>query len=97
MIKLRKDASWFFAVGDLRMTKVRDWYMENFASDDLGASLKDDVTMWDVVAALNAGLGDRVYDLIGVGDSIVRERIFSRIAEMVGCDYCVVYSTWIGK
>jgi hypothetical protein len=97
MIKIEDRASWFFNVGELRMTKVRDWYMEAFPDDDLGPKLDKDVTMWDVVGLLNAGLGKRFYDLIGEGDSVIRERVFWRISKIVGCDYDDVYFTWLGR
>lgn len=97
MIKIKDGDGWFFPCGDLRMTKVRDWYMEAYPDDDLGPRLKKDVTLWDVVGLLNAGLGKHVYDLLGVGDSIVRERVFWRISKVVGCDYDDVYFTWLGR
>lgn len=96
MIKIIDGAGWFFPCGDLRMTKVRDWYMETYPDDDLGPRLKKDVTMWDVVGLLNAGLGKHFYDLIGVGDSVIRERVFHRISKIVDCDYDDVYFTWLG-
>ena len=95
MIKLKGGDGWFFAVGELRNTKVRDWYMETYPRDELGARIDGSVTMWDVVGLLNAGLGDRVYNLLRVGDSVIRERIFIRISGIVGCDYSDVYDTWM--
>lgn len=95
MIKLKGGDGWLFSVGELRNTKVRDWYMETYPKDSLGDRIDDSVTMWDVVALLNAGLGGRVYSLLGVGDSVLRERIFARIAGIVGCDYNDVYNTWL--
>ena len=74
---------------------MREWYTETYPTDDVGLEIVSDVTMWDVVALLNAGLGHRFYNLIGAGDSLVRERIFGRIAKIVGCDYDDVYYTWL--
>lgn len=95
MIRIKNDSGWFFPVGNLRLEKVREWYMENYPDDELGASLNETVTMWDVVGLLNAGLGGRFYDLVGAGDSVIRERIFDRISKIVHCDYDVVYDTWL--
>ena len=95
MIKIPNSAGWFFPVEDLRATNVREWYMSNYPTDDLGPKIRADISMWDVVGLLNAGLGHRIYDFLHVGDSIVRERIFGRIAKLVGCDYDDVYYTWL--
>ena len=36
-----------------------------------------------------------VYEYIGVGDSMIREALFSRLAEIMGCGYEVVYEQWL--
>ena len=91
MIKLNK-ATWMFIVNDLN-TSVRDWYCKTYPDDDLGKSILSNMTFWDLVAALNAGLD--VYKFLGVADSVVRERVFARIAKLAVCDYDDVYDTWM--
>lgn len=97
MIRIENRDSWFFNVGEMRMTNVRDWYVKNFPNDDLGPKLHKDVSFWDVMGLLNAGLGCRIYKMIGVGDSVIRERLFARLAELAGCDYDDVYKTWLNS
>ena len=94
MIRIKNDATWFFTVGDLK-NSVRDWYMDTYPNDDLGHMIDKKVSFWDLVGLLNAGLGDKIYKVIGVDDSVIRERIFSRISKVVGCDYGTIYDTWI--
>lgn len=95
MIKIRNCDGWFFTTGNLKMEKVREWYMDKYPDDDLGKDINKNVTMWDVVGLLNAGLGDHLYKELGAGDSVIRERVFERIAEIVHCDYDTVYNTWL--
>ena len=72
--------------------KVRDWYALEFPSDDLGADISD-ITFDGVVECLNRG--SDVYEALGVADSIVRERVFDRTAELLQVDYNVIFKKWI--
>lgn len=59
---------------------VREWYTSTFPSDELGADLDGGLSFGDVVDALSKG--ENIYDVLGVEDSIVRERVFGRLAEL---------------
>lgn len=72
--------------------KVRDWYALEFPSDELGADISD-ITFKGVVECLNHG--SDVYEVLGVADSIVRERVFDRTAELLQVDYDVIFKKWI--
>lgn len=50
-------------------------------------------TFYDVWRALN--LGQDVYDAIGGGDSIVRERVFQHLSELTGKRYRTIYNLWL--
>ena len=95
MIKIKNDSCWFFVTGNLKLEKVREWYTGKYPDDELGKSINENVTMWDIVGLLNTGLGGRLYDELHAGDSVIRERLFERIAEIVHCDYDTVYNTWL--
>lgn len=69
---------------------IREWYMNAYPTDELGCELYDDVTF----AELSNDLGN-VYDVIGVGDSLIRERIFSKLSELMNVDYSYVYKQWL--
>lgn len=78
-------------------TKIKDFYTDNYPEDDLGEEIADTVTVPDVVNLLNDGRGDDFYSLIGVSDSLVRERILAFIADACGVKYDVVYKKWLGE
>ena len=41
------------------------------------------------------GTAKNVYEALGVADSIVRERVFDRTAELLQVDYDVIFKKWI--
>ena len=93
MIRLNCD-DWAPVVSALN-TSVRDWYVASFPTDDLGPVIPSGLTFWDVVGALN--IGADIYCFLGdAADSVVRERVFGRVADIVGCGYDTVHDTWMG-
>lgn len=74
-------------------TEVRAYYMDKYATDELGKQIRTGVTFKDVFYALdNRGF---VYDLLNVHDSLVRERVFEALSEVMGCEYDYIYSQWL--
>lgn len=74
---------------------VVDWYKEAFPTDtdmfeDMEATGSTFADVWDALDN-----GEDVYDAIGADDSIVRERVFGRLAELTGKDYDVIYDMWL--
>lgn len=74
---------------------VRDWYMQKYPGDELGAKINPALTFEDALGA--ASLGSAFYDELGVGDSIVRERVFQELADRNGVDYDAIYEAWLYK
>ncbi len=72
---------------------IKDWYIENYPTDDLGQELNDDCTFKDVWTAIHNG--SDVYTILGVGDSLVRERVFEKLSEINGVEYNYVYTQWL--
>lgn len=72
---------------------LRDWYVKKFPDDEIGKEI-DPVADFDGLFETLDNYRD-VYEYIGVGDSIIRERLFSRLAEIMECDYEVVYEQWL--
>ena len=69
--------------------KIRDWYMKNYPTDDLGEELNDEVTFEDM---WNEDYKEyNIYQVMGVGDSVIRERLFEHLAEIKGVTYNEVY------
>ena len=75
--------------------QLRTWYMKQFPGDDMGADIRPGVTFNNLYKALRAGSGSMIYDLIGVGDSTIRQRLFDRLAALVGVDYKTIYDLWL--
>jgi len=72
---------------------VKQFYQQQYPTDEIGKEINPEIHFDDVLIALNNG-GD-VYKLLNVYDSIVRERIFEQLAEITLIDYCIIYDRWI--
>lgn len=74
---------------------VKQWYKKNYPTDELGDEINKDITFRNVLASVE-GRGDKdVYELLDVGDSVVRERVFEGLAERSGMDYGQIYDKWL--
>jgi hypothetical protein len=73
--------------------KIREFYLENYPTDELGVSLNVTPTFAGLLNQLIVD-GD-IYQYIGVSDSIIRERLFERLAEELEVSYDYVYDLWI--
>jgi hypothetical protein len=76
-----------------KLRKVKNWYMETYPTDDLGEEINRKLTFNSLWSEMNAG--EDFYDIVGVHDSIVRERIFAKLAEVLKVNYDVVYNKWL--
>ena len=72
---------------------IREFYLETYPTDDLGLELYEKPTFAGLLNELNIR-GD-VYQYIGVGDSLIRERLFARLAEELEVSYEYVYNLWL--
>lgn len=72
---------------------VRDWYMHAFPEDELGSRISPELTFDAALEAVPRGSG--FYDALGVGDSVVRERVFEELADRNGLTYEDVYEAWL--
>lgn len=73
---------------------VKKWYLENFSDDEVGQTLNDNATFFGVAVTLLAHKD--VYDYLGEhSDSIVRERVFEKLSEIVKCYYDEIYYLWL--
>jgi hypothetical protein len=71
---------------------IREYYLSKYPTDELGVELNETPTFAGLLNQLIVG-GD-VYRYIGVGDSIIRERLFERLAEELNVKYEYVYNLW---
>lgn len=74
------------------LTKIRDFYMEAYPTDELGKDINGGVDFNDAYECLQVGYD--FYSFLGVGDSIVRERVFDALATLMGCSYDHIYYQW---
>ena len=72
---------------------VREWYMTANPTDELGESINENLSWYDLFDGMRNGVG--VYDLLGVHDSIMRERCFFHLAYLLVVPYDVVYKLWL--
>lgn len=80
---------------ELSDINIKSWYKENYPNDNVGDTLSQTVTFLELNNLLNSGYGD-VYTLLGGdADTIIRERCFEKLCELVDCNYDDIYNKWI--
>ena len=70
---------------------IKTWYMSEYPNDKLGDFIAPNLTSEDI---LNRMQRESFYDIIDVGDSVVRERIFQKMADDLNLDYNDIYQLW---
>lgn len=74
------------------MFNIRNFYVSEFPSDELGLEINKAADFGGLSAAIS---GDIVYEYLGVFDSVVRERVFEKYASIMGLTYDEVYNMWL--
>ena len=69
---------------------IKDWYTKEYPTDELGPLLNHVVTFEELYKGLPA-----IYELIGVSDSLVRERVFTKLTEVMKVSYDDIYNKWL--
>ena len=82
-------------VDALENTRCKEWYIETYPTDECGHFLRDEATFSGLLNTLT--LHGDVYDYIGEGDSVIRERIFDKLSDITGMTYDEVYDMWMKK
>ena len=72
---------------------IKKWYAKTYPTDGLVEAFKPEATFEGLFETLDH-YGD-VYNYIGVYDSVVRERCFSKLAEIMDCTYDYIYEQWV--
>lgn len=73
--------------------KIKSWYMTKYEDDELGKDINENITFYHLYAALENQ--EDIYNLIGVNDSIVRERCFEQLSKILNCSYSEVFDKWL--
>lgn len=74
---------------------VGTWYRNKYPTDSCGAYIKPDITFCDLWDCLHDGID--FYKYSGVADSLVRERLFVKMAEIFNVPYDFIYGMWIAS
>lgn len=74
---------------------IKNWYTHYYDTDELGQEINSMATFNDLHRALLDGRD--VYEVIGVGDSLVRVRLFDELAILLGVSSNVVYNLWLNS
>ena len=74
-------------------SSVKEWYLNSFEVDNLGNEISEGITFGDVMRCLEEH--NDFYDCIGVGDSVIRERVFEKLAEILNVEPLTVYYQWL--
>ena len=75
--------------------KIKEFYLSNYPTDELGLELKDDTNFTGLLNELFTN--NDIYEYIGVGDSIIRERLFTELSIILNCSYDYVYKLWLSE
>ena len=71
---------------------LKNWYRKNYPEDSIVDDMVDGYTFYDLFETLDRR--KNVYDLF-VHDSVVRERLFERLACLIQADYDYVFDQWL--
>lgn len=73
---------------------IKKWYQNAYPTDELGEELNEKVTFDRLYDEMRTGKD--VYVVLGSGvDSIVRERVFTELSELLGVSYDAIYDLWL--
>ncbi len=78
---------------DERFFLIRDWYMAKFPDDDLGKEINPELSFSGLFDSMDNY--KEVYETMGVHDSIIRERVFEKLATIMRVGYMDVYEQWL--
>ena len=73
-------------------SNVKEWYSRQYPTDGLAELLNDKSTFSSVRDALTSGKD--LYSELKIADSVVRERVFDKLAEIINVPYKAVYEAW---
>jgi len=72
---------------------IREFYVNAYPTDDMGKGINPKATFAGLLNQLV--IGNDVYEYLFVYDSIIRERVFEKLAEELEVGYEYVYNLWL--
>ena len=76
-------------------TNIKAWYTAEYPTDECGQDIDPTATFYGLFETLDRH--EDVYSYFGVGDSLVRERLFAKLAKIMEVDYDYIYMQWLGR
>lgn len=74
---------------------IKEFYAKAYPTDDMVNDINDNITFQKVLNELIKGNGYNIYKIIGADDSLIRERIFIRLSEIMNIEYEYIYELWL--
>jgi hypothetical protein len=71
---------------------IKKWYLDTY-KDDEGLKINDNCNFND----MDHYEVRHIYDYLGVEDSIVRERVFEKLASLLNYKYSEIYDIWLDQ
>lgn len=72
---------------------IQTWYRNAYPADEMGNEINPNITFGDVYKTLIQGKS--FYEFVKAYDSIVRERIFTEMANRGFDDYDTIHNLWV--
>jgi hypothetical protein len=72
---------------------IKSYYLDTYPTDNIGQEINDEASFEGLNKALDCNID--VYEYLGVGDSLVRERVFWKLSDLMGVSYDVIYDKWL--
>lgn len=79
---------------NLKNINIQDIYRQHYPQDKEGLFINDKTNLLDLADAIVKDID--VFSVISFRDSIVRERLFVELSNMLDVNYDVIYDTWLG-
>ena len=76
-------------------TFIKEWYIKEYPTDELGQNLTDNVNFYDLIKTLENC--EDMYEFVGESDSIIRERLFEKLSEILECSYDEIYFQYLSE
>lgn len=73
---------------------IKNWYCIEYPTDDVGNEINPDLTFNDLIIAMY--YREDCYRVLGVSDSLIRERVFEKLADIFVTGYDDIYELWLG-
>jgi hypothetical protein len=71
---------------------IKKWYLDTY-KDNEGLKINDNCNFND----MDHYEVRHIYDYLGVEDSIVRERVFEKLASLLNYKYSEIYDIWLDQ